>query len=34
MFNSERSNIVKNLINSFPRRLDAVIARKGWYTEY
>jgi hypothetical protein len=28
-FISERSHIVKNLINSFSRRLDAMIARKG-----
>jgi hypothetical protein len=33
-FNSEHSYLVKNLINSCPRCLDAGIARKGWYVEY
>ncbi len=33
-FEFDHSQIIKNLINSFPRHLQAVIKAKGWYTKY
>ncbi len=33
-FEFEQSHIIKNLINSLPRRLKAVIRAKGWHIKY
>ncbi len=33
-FEFEHSHFIKNLVNSFPRCLKAVIKAKGWYPRY
>ncbi|EWS74075.1 DDE family endonuclease (macronuclear) [Tetrahymena thermophila SB210] len=33
-FNKDRYSVLKNLILSFPRRIEEVIQSKGWYTKY